>query len=339
MTHIRRFAFAGALAALASPAAAVSLDDYSSLIVFGDSLSDPGNLFAQVGVPGFPYFDGRFSSGPVWAEYATDDFAVSGNFAFGGAQAATDDDGIPDFAAQIDLYESSPLGAVQGDDPLAAIWFGANDLFGAIPSGSFIEIGAAAAAAVASISSGIVDLATNSGITDFVVFNLPDLGLTPLYSKVFPAASDGASDATDFFNVLLGNAVAGLDALPGLDVEIFDVNALFDDLVANPDAFGVTNVTHPCNYISGDPFVAAAAAAVAAEVGDEVLCSGDEVENRAFFDLVHPNGQVHAELARRFGAEVEMTPIPLPAGLPLLAVGLGGLILAGRRSARGRVAR
>ena len=339
MTHIRRFAFAGALAALASPAAAVSLDDYSSLIVFGDSLSDPGNLFAQVGVPGFPYFDGRFSSGPVWAEYATDDFAVSGNFAFGGAQAATDDDGIPDFAAQIDLYQASPLGAVQGDNPLAAIWFGANDLFGAIPSGSFTEIGAAAAAAVASISSGIVDLATNSGITDFVVFNLPDLGLTPLYSKVFPAASDGASDATDFFNFLLGNAVAGLDALPGLDVEIFDVNALFDDLVANPDAFGVTNVTHPCNYISGDPFVAAAAAAVAAEVGDEVLCSGDEVENRAFFDLVHPNGQVHAELARRFGAEVEMTPIPLPAGLPLLAVGLGGLILAGRRSARGRVAR
>ena len=339
MTHIRRFAFAGALAALASPAAAVSLDDYSSLIVFGDSLSDPGNLFAQVGVPGFPYFDGRFSSGPVWAEYATDDFTVSGNFAFGGAQAATDDDGIPDFAAQIDLYQASPLGAVQGDNPLAAIWFGANDLFGAIPSGSFTEIGAAAAAAVASISSGIVDLATNSGITDFVVFNLPDLGLTPLYSKVFPAASDGASDATDFFNVLLGNAVAGLDALPGLDVEIFDVNALFDDLVANPDAFGVTNVTHPCNYISGDPFVAAAAAAVAAEVGDEVLCSGDEVENRAFFDLVHPNGQVHAELARRFGAEVEMTPIPLPAGLPLLAVGLGGLILAGRRSARGRVAR
>ena len=337
MTEIRRIALAGVLAALAAPAAAAPLSDYSSLIVFGDSLSDPGNLFAQAGVPGFPYFDGRFSSGPVWAEYATDDFAVSGNFAFGGARATTDADGIPDFALQRDFYEASGLRGVQGDDPLAAIWFGANDLFGALASGDGGVVFTSITNAVASISEGILDLATNSGITDFVVFNLPDLGLTPLYNKVFPSASGAATDATDLFNFLLGNAVTGLDALPDLDVTLFDVNALFDELVANPEAFGVGNAEDPCNYISSNPAVQAAAASAAAAAGDPILCSGDEVRDRAFFDLVHPNGQVHAELARRFGAEVEMTPVPLPAGAPLLVLGLGALAVArGRRQVASR---
>ena len=40
------------------------------VVVFGDSLSDTGNLFAATGgtnpIP--PYFNGRFSNGPVWVE-------------------------------------------------------------------------------------------------------------------------------------------------------------------------------------------------------------------------------------------------------------------------------
>lgn len=38
------------------------------VVVFGDSLSDNGNLFAQTGQPPAPYFQGRFSNGPVWVE-------------------------------------------------------------------------------------------------------------------------------------------------------------------------------------------------------------------------------------------------------------------------------
>ncbi len=111
--------------AFAAPVDAV----YSSFFVFGDSLSDDGNLFASAGQPPAPYFDGRFSNGPVWAEAVADRFAISENFAFGGAGAATDGDGVPDFGAQVAGYLASPLATVAGPRPLASVWFGANDLF------------------------------------------------------------------------------------------------------------------------------------------------------------------------------------------------------------------
>src|SRR6266498_3238399 len=39
-----------------------------SLVVFGDSLSDNGNLFNLIGRPAPPYWNGHFSNGPTYAE-------------------------------------------------------------------------------------------------------------------------------------------------------------------------------------------------------------------------------------------------------------------------------
>jgi phospholipase/lecithinase/hemolysin len=79
---------------------------FEELYIFGDSLSDPGNLFDFSGgiFPPPPYFEGRFSNGPVWSEYfadlldlsparlleaQTDPFAASEgiNFAISGANS------------------------------------------------------------------------------------------------------------------------------------------------------------------------------------------------------------------------------------------------------------
>jgi len=40
----------------------------STLVVFGDSLSDNGNLFDLIGFPQPPAWEGRSSNGPVYAE-------------------------------------------------------------------------------------------------------------------------------------------------------------------------------------------------------------------------------------------------------------------------------
>ena len=40
----------------------------STLIVFGDSLSDNGNLFDLIGQPAPPAWEGRASNGPTYAE-------------------------------------------------------------------------------------------------------------------------------------------------------------------------------------------------------------------------------------------------------------------------------
>src|SRR5262249_42011574 len=43
---------------------------FSEVVVFGDSISDTGNvfLFTDGVAAGPPYFEGRFSNGPVWVE-------------------------------------------------------------------------------------------------------------------------------------------------------------------------------------------------------------------------------------------------------------------------------
>ena len=48
--------------------ATASASPISAVVVYGDSLSDNGNLFAATGLPGAPYFMGRRSDGPVAVE-------------------------------------------------------------------------------------------------------------------------------------------------------------------------------------------------------------------------------------------------------------------------------
>src|SRR4051812_38820866 len=43
-------------------------EPFSLVVVYGDSLSDNGNLFGAAALPGPPYFQGRRSDGPVAVE-------------------------------------------------------------------------------------------------------------------------------------------------------------------------------------------------------------------------------------------------------------------------------
>jgi phospholipase/lecithinase/hemolysin len=76
----------------------VAAGPFSDLIVFGDSLSDVGNIQSAIGIyPGDGYFNGRFSNGSVYAEALSMGLGLgplvrstnSGdNFAYGGARTA-----------------------------------------------------------------------------------------------------------------------------------------------------------------------------------------------------------------------------------------------------------
>ena len=94
--RIKLFAAASALAIGLAAAGAASAQDYGRIITFGDSLSDNGNLYAATGGAqplSPPYFQGRFSNGPVWVELlgftqARVGGSVTGsiNYAYGGAR-------------------------------------------------------------------------------------------------------------------------------------------------------------------------------------------------------------------------------------------------------------
>lgn len=308
--------FAALLAlALAGPAAkAATLDPYTSFWALGDSLSDPGNLYRasrglQPASP--PYFAGRFSNGPVWAEYVADEFRAAGkpagSLAFGGAQAETDRDPVPDLPAQTRLLALGAAGD-RGDRPLVSIWAGANDLMSrGIPSGEAAAVGRSAARSVGANARALADL----GVGDLLIFNLPDLGRVPLYALSGDAAARAeASRGSTAFNRTLDRQIAGLERR-GVNVIAIDTASLFEDLLANPTDHGVSDATRPCLAPGQTP------------------CTPDEALARAFFDPVHPNSVIHREIADRVHAEIAPVPLPAPAGL--LLAGLGALVLLSRR--------
>ena len=89
---------------------------FDEIIVFGDSLSDTGNVFiSSGGPPSPPYFDGRFSNGPVTVERVADRLGLPApspsliggtNFARGGAETGPGfgSIGTPNLGTQIGFF-------------------------------------------------------------------------------------------------------------------------------------------------------------------------------------------------------------------------------------------
>lgn len=302
----RRLILAGVTAALPVFASAAPIGNFTDLVVFGDSLSDPGNIFALSGgfVPDpLVYPNGQFTNGDTWATKLGADAASGTNFAFGGATASTNGDASPDFAAQRALFAaaSPSLGA----RPLAAVWFGGNDLRGAF--------GAADPSAV--IGQAVFDLVVGvntllaSGLSDILVFGLPNLGRIPEVTANGAGAIAAATGATLAFNGAVQAALAA--PIASGNVRYFDTFALFESIVGNASAFGFTNSTDACLLTLANP----------------LACTADA--GFLFHDTIHPTDRAHAILAKAVRASV----VPLPAGGILLITALGGLAALRRRSA------
>lgn len=141
---------ASAACALAgAPAMAQDFDlTGGNLYIFGDSLSDTGNILATLGSGGPPvYFNGRFSNGPVWHEAIAGNLALSPllggivgdpsngiNFAHGGARTSAFDIApgvpLPGSLEQAQAYASLvSAGAITApsDSDVFGVWIGGNN--------------------------------------------------------------------------------------------------------------------------------------------------------------------------------------------------------------------
>jgi phospholipase/lecithinase/hemolysin len=287
---------------------------YSAMYVFGDSLSDTGNVnIITGGVPFPPYATGRFSNGPVWVETLaanlglTANAALGGgtNWAFGGAPTGPPYTQSVPYVTQQVSGGFAPLpgylqttGGVADPNALYVVWGGGNDVRQGSITGS-----------VANISSAITALAT-AGATTFVVPNLPNIGLTPEAIAAGPAAVAGATFLSTTFNAQLAAAIPTLESSLGINIIEVDVFAFLNNVIGNPSLFGITNTNGRC--YTGSTGVGG---------GGTVCANPDEY---VFWDGIHPTAAAHAFLGDFATAAV--VPVP-PAAILLVSAFavLGGL--------------
>jgi outer membrane lipase/esterase len=291
---------------------AAQAQEFSNVIVFGDSLSDGGNY---VGV--IPNAQGSFTTNPdqVSVEWIADfygiDLTPSGaannggwNFAWGGAQTnhpfcVGGDSGLPappcrSMTSQLAAYYARTGGAAD-PNALYSVWGGANDLFFnlALAQGGVITSAQVQANMITAATTelGIIASLQNAGANYIIVYNLPDVGRTPGFATNPATAS--ISGLVLLYNGALNTGLAQL----GDGIIPVDAYGLVNEVLANYQAYGFTNITGTaCN--------------LALTGGTSLFCSPGAyttpTANQDYFfaDGVHPSGAAHAMLAQAVIAEI-----------------------------------
>ena len=298
--------------------------NFSQFFVFGDSLSDTGNVFNVSGgqIPiSPPYFQGRFSNDKIWVDYLGKDLGLTPtlvtslpqdfstipptqgiNFAFGGANsgkgnAVVPSVPLPGVLEQVGLFRQSLIATNQKADPnaLYAVWGGGNDYL----LGGVTDVNQT----VKNLSDSVGALAS-AGAKNILVFNLPDLGRVPA-ATVNPSA---LTNLTLEHNQKLAAALSNFNS-NGVNIITIDTNSLFNRVLANPGEFGFKNTVAPCVIGTLNKV-------------DSVCQNPNDF---VFFDALHPTTNVHRLIAETALAAVEGKSIPEPsAALGILALGALG---------------
>ena len=210
----------------------------NQLYVFGDSLSDTGTIYNATGgayPPSPPYFQGRYSNGPVWVEHLASKLAVTldrtHNFAAGGATTeANGAYGVPGLLTQVKSFTTTHAQA----DPQAlyVIWAGANDYLQGATNPTIV---------VKNLMQAIESL-SKVGAQKILVGNLPDLGQLP--STRNTSNSSPLSAVTQAHNLILAQSLKPLEAK--VQIIQLDASALYRAAETDPARFGFTNVTTGC---------------------------------------------------------------------------------------------
>ncbi len=294
--------------------------EYSRMYVFGDSLSDVGNVKNTQA-----YNDGgRWSNGMVWNEYLANMLKLSvpkssnnyivgespdagnTNFACGGAMTShgTTEVVIPSIHQQIternfgqrENVGFERYGVNFNADDLVLIWGGANNLFFSLQTlvkENFADAGIRAANNMITNLEALIA----KGAKNIVTLNLPDIGITPAYEK----GSQDSKNATEFseaFNYTYELAIESLRLeQPDVSITLVDAYGIFNDICANPELYGVDNFTD--QYISN--------------------YEDAQTKNYLFYDDVHPTTYGHKLIA-----EAVYAAIPEPAEWATI---LGGFAL------------
>jgi outer membrane lipase/esterase len=309
-----------------TPAAASA----GSFYAFGDSLVDNGNITRVYGVP-FTYIEGanaqyyyqsHFSNGPTWAEDLPGltglNFSTANDVAVGGAFTGPLDVGgtiynnisnveglpvpLPSFAEEVASFAASGKRFAPGD--VAGVWIGANNYFiaageiAADPLAAENIITGAVTQAIGQTSAGVAEL-IGLGARTLIVQNLPPLGYTPDFNADPLPDIEVADAISAAHDAALSGAMYELHEQTGANIIVVNEAQLFSELLANPAAYGKTNITDAC---VDTPSCRSAPTAVQNQY--------------LFWDSVHPTEGTHLIIAEYTAADLNaLRSLAVPAEL------------------------
>jgi phospholipase/lecithinase/hemolysin len=303
-----------------------SAQNFSAIVAFGDSLSDLGNTFNDlgdelsnfiIGYNSYYYDQGRWSDGPLWVEDLARLFGMDAlqpndgdnlygtDFAWGGATSGAGTTFVPpDFHLSnlqdqvrfyIKLLSTKDARMPKVSETLFSVWSGGNDVIYRVQDYFFYT--PASAQTIANNVGAAITTLYGLGGRYFLVPNLPPLGDKPNY-RTNPKYQEEANDFVNAYNPLLKSKLTDLQQnLAGITIVWFDVHQLFIDVVGNPTGYGLVNVIDP------------------AFTSDESSHDGSVVANPdqyLFWDVTHPTRAGHKIVAKAAYAAIQMaTGTPL----------------------------
>jgi phospholipase/lecithinase/hemolysin len=313
---------------------------FSAEYVFGDSLSDNGNLASVEGpFPDPPSFDNSFTNGPVAVQLLAQSLGLSANaslwltgtsppagtnYAVGGATAVgLAAGGFPGINLPQQVAAYSSVSGHADPNALYVLMIGGNDVIAAVASNS----GASAVKDGADQEVAEISTLAGEGATHFLVVNVPDVGQIPLFAPNPGLAAEATTFSIDYDQKLAGDLAHPTTPLPaGTMIQQFNLFSFNAGILANAARLGFTNTTDPCYTFMLLP--------TSAETTPECGPNAENINTFLYFNDVHPTAPVQALWAQGLRSVV-----PEPSTWAMLLIGFVGLGFAGyRRGARARAA-
>lgn len=289
---------------------------FSNIYVFGDSLSDTGNLAS---IPEFDFFnqppyDRGLSNGPRAVEVLAESLGLSvapslhhlpgqtgTNYSVIAARARARDGEIIDLNSQINAFLLKTNFAAPAD-ALYVISIGGNDIRDARDEKNPIKAFRILQQAVGGIDEAIRTLVDN-GARSILVTNASDVGAVP--ETVALAESTGAKNLvrsatvkTRIFNHKLSRKLVKIERDLNLDLVDFDLFSFYRSVFRNRTALGFTNASEGCFSTLTLTF-------------NPDCENGANFDKFVFFDEFHPTAKTSERIGRALFAVVPQ-PIASP---------------------------
>lgn len=271
-----------------------------NIVVFGDSLSDNGNFYEYMKhqVPSSPpYYQGRFSNGPVWVEHLVASYFPKNtsthllNYAYGGATISEQEkeDTVFTLKEEVNSYLLAHDDKAS-DESLFIVWIGANNYLTS-PG----EIENALHDAYVGVLNNLQRLA-EKGAKHVVVFNLPNLGRTPM--AIESNTVDFMTYSSREHNKLLSRAVEHLkNKYPEVEWLYYDINQVLDEVMHHMQDYGFTNITESCIDSLTTDITQTSVLKRVASVKPKL--NQNACDGYLFFDSVHPTASAHKILSEQ----------------------------------------